>query len=60
MINSITAKVRLISPPEDGSTTNTKYYPDFYVTVDHADTRPPPTVETMLQYSKVKQGVLTG
>ena len=56
-----TAKVQLISPPEeDGSTINTMYYPDFYITVDHDDITPSPNTETMLQYSKVKQGVLTG
>ena len=57
-INKVTMKVRLISPPEDATTVNTTFYPDFYVTVDHDDLTVPSGAEYMLQYAKMKQGVL--
>lgn len=58
-LRSVIVKFRLISPPEANNTPSIlQYYPDIAVTVDHDDATAPTSYDTLLQYGKVKQGIL--
>lgn len=58
-IKGITAKFRLVQPPEAQNTPATsQFYPDIYVTVDHDDANAPTAVDDVLQYGKCKRGIL--
>lgn len=52
-------KIRMVRSPEAGATsTNGQYYPDIYCAVDHDDATIPPNVDSVMQYGKVKSGIL--
>lgn len=58
-LRCIVWKMRMIQPPEANNTPTTlQYYPDAYVTVDHDDANQPADVEEVMQYGKVKSGIL--
>lgn len=52
-------KMRLIQPPDATNTPATlQYFPDAYLTVDHDDANTPADVDEVMQYGKVKSGIL--
>lgn len=52
-------KIRMVRSPDASSTTaNGQYYPDIYCAVDHDDATIPANVDAVMQYGKVKSGIL--
>lgn len=52
-------RMRMVQPPEATNTPTTlQYYPDAYLTVDHDDANTPADVDEVMQFGKVKSGIL--
>lgn len=57
MVRSVTTPEAYVIPNTGTASTNA-FYPDIYATVDHNDNTAPAAVADLLQYDKLKRGVL--